>query len=57
MSLVQNGICGTGGLMTVTNLAAEFGPCYETKSGYMLCYDYAVVKLNHLFESSTCYNL
>ena len=37
--------------MTVTNLAAEFRPCYETKSGYMLWYDYAVVKLNHLFES------
>ena len=33
MSLVQNGIYGTGNtLMTVTNLANEFRPYYETKS-------------------------
>ena len=52
MSLVQNGIYGTGNtLMTVTNLAAEFRPYYETKSNYMIWYDYAVIKLNHLFES------
>jgi hypothetical protein len=41
--------------MTVTNLANEFRPYYETKAGtggtYMIWYDYAVIKLNHLFES------
>jgi len=56
MSLVQNGIYGAGNtLMTVTNLASEFRPYYEGKTGtggkYMLWYDYAVIKLNHLFES------
>jgi hypothetical protein len=52
MSLVQNGIYGLGNtLMTPTNLANEFRPYYETKSGYMIWYDYAVIKLNHLFES------
>ena len=56
MSLVQNGIYGAGNtLMTVTNLANEFRPYYETKTGtggtYMIWYDYAVIKLNHLFES------
>jgi hypothetical protein len=56
MSLVRNGIYGAGNtLMTVTNLAGEFRPCYETKTGtggqYMLWYDFAVIKLNHLFES------
>jgi hypothetical protein len=52
MSLVQNGIYGLGNtLMTPTNLANEFRPYYETKSGYMIWYDFAVIKLNHLFES------
>ena len=52
MSLVQNGIYGTGNtLMTVTNLANEFRPYYEVKSNYMIWYDFAVIKLNHLFES------
>ena len=32
-------------------LAAEFRPYYETKSNYMIWYDFAVIKLNHLFES------
>jgi hypothetical protein len=40
---------------TATNLAPEFRPYYETKVGtggtYMLWYDYAVIKLNHFFES------
>jgi hypothetical protein len=39
----------------VTNLANEFRPYYEVKgvsgSRYMRWYDYAVTKLNHLFES------
>ncbi len=56
MSLVPNGICGTGEtLMTVTNLSNEFGPYYEWKgtagSRYMLWYDWAVIKLSYLFES------
>ena len=38
-------------LMTPANLAAEFRPYYETKSNYMIWYDFAVIKLNHLFES------
>jgi hypothetical protein len=54
MSVVQNGIYGastSNTLMTVTNLASEFRPYYETKSNYMIWYDYAAIKLNHLFES------
>ena len=52
MSLIQNGIYGAGNtLMTTTNLAAEFRPYSEVKSNYMIWYDYAVIKLNHLFES------
>jgi hypothetical protein len=43
-SLVQNCIYGAGGLMTITNLAAQFDPYYETKSNYMLWYDFAVIK-------------
>ena len=37
--------------MTASNLAAEFRPYYETKSNHMIWYDFAVIKLNHLFES------
>ena len=54
MSVVQNGIYGaatSNTLMTAANLAAEFRPYYETKSNYMIWYDFAVIKLNHLFES------
>ena len=54
MSVVQNGIYGpatNNTLMTASNLAAEFRPYYETKSNYMIWYDFAVIKLNHLFES------
>jgi hypothetical protein len=58
MSVIQNGIYGastSNTLMTVTNLANEFRPYYETKAGtggtYMIWYDYAVIKLYHLFES------
>jgi hypothetical protein len=53
-SVVNNGIYGaatSNTLMTATNLAAEFRPYYEIKSNYMIWYDYAVIKLNHLFES------
>jgi len=54
MSVVQNGIYGpatNNTLMTASNLASEFRPYYETKSNYMIWYDFAVIKLNHLFES------
>ena len=54
MSVVQNGIYGpatSNTLMTATNLASEFRPYYEVKSNYMIWYDYAVIKLNHLFKS------
>jgi hypothetical protein len=54
MSVINNGIYGaatSNTLMTATNLAAEFRPYYEVKSNYMIWYDYAVIKLNHLFES------
>jgi hypothetical protein len=54
MSVVQNGIYGastSNTLMTATNLANEFRPYYETKSNYMIWYDFGVIKLNHLFES------
>jgi hypothetical protein len=49
-SLKQNGIHRTGNtLMTVINLATEFKGAAKNK--YMLWYDYAVIKLNHLYES------
>ena len=54
MSLINNGIYGAGAgttLMTVNNLANEFRPYYETKGSFMFWYDFAVIKLNHLFES------
>ncbi len=35
--------------MTVINLATEFKGAAKNK--YMLWYDYAVIKLNHLYES------
>jgi hypothetical protein len=31
--------------------ATEFRPYYETKGNYMVWYDFAVIKLEHLFES------
>jgi len=56
MSLAESGIYGIGVLMTVTDLAAEFRPYYEVKAGtggqYMLWYDFAVLQLNHSFEST-----
>ena len=55
MSLAESGIYGIGVLMTVTDLAA-FRPYYEVKAGtggqYMLWYDFAVLQLNHSFEST-----
>ena len=38
-------------LLTKTHLTNEFRPYYDVNSNYMIWYDYAVIKLNHLFES------
>jgi len=45
------GIYGATGLMTANQLNAEFRPYYTTSGGYMFWHDYAVIKLNYLFES------
>jgi hypothetical protein len=46
------GIYGlTNSLMTPNQLNSEFRPYYTTSSGYMFWHDYAVIKLNYLFES------
>jgi hypothetical protein len=47
-----NGIVGsTGSIVTAANLVLEFRPYYEVKNNYMVWYDFAVIKLSHLFES------
>jgi hypothetical protein len=38
-------------LVTQNQLNAEFRPYYEERSDYCIWYDYAVIKLSHLFES------
>jgi len=45
------GVYGTDGLMTATQLNNEFRPYYTTNGNYMVWHDYAVIKLNYLFES------
>jgi hypothetical protein len=40
----------TGTLMTPTQLNTEFRPYYTTSGNYMFFHDYAVIKLNYLFE-------
>jgi hypothetical protein len=46
-----NGIVGaTNTIVTTSNLATEFLPYFEVKSNYMVWYDFAVIKLEHLFE-------
>jgi hypothetical protein len=42
-----------GDIVSATQLANEFRPYYEKKGDYMIWYDFAVIKLNHLFESLT----
>jgi hypothetical protein len=37
--------------MTGVQLNSEFRPYYTTSGGYMYWHDYAVIKLNYLFES------
>jgi hypothetical protein len=47
-----NGIVGaTNTIVTAANLESEFRPYFEVKSNYMVWYDFAVIKLEHLFES------
>jgi hypothetical protein len=46
------GIYGnTNTLMTPNQLNSEFRPYYTTSGNYMYWHDYAVIKLNYLFES------
>jgi hypothetical protein len=46
------GIYGlTNSLMTPNQLNSEFRPYYTTSGNYMYWHDYAVIKLNYLFES------
>jgi hypothetical protein len=46
------GIYGqTNTLMTETHLNNESRPYYTVRNGYMIWHDYAVIKLNYLFES------
>jgi hypothetical protein len=37
--------------MTGAQLNSEFRPCYQVSVNYMYWHDYAVIKLNYLFES------
>ena len=46
-----SGVNGANGLMTSAQLNAEFRPYYSVKDNYMYWHDYAVIKLNYLFES------
>jgi hypothetical protein len=41
----------TNTIVTAANLATEFRPYFELKGNYMVWYDFAVIKLSHLFES------
>ena len=56
-SLSHNGVVGPGGvgaaapIVTAAQPAAEFRPYYEVKSNHTVWYDFAVMKLPHLFES------
>ena len=44
-------------IVTQTQLNNEFRPYYEEKSNYMVWYDFAVIKLSHVFESLGKINL
>ena len=46
-----SGIYGGSGLMTGNQLNTEFRPYYTVQNIYMVWHDYAVIKLNYLFES------
>jgi hypothetical protein len=45
------GIYGGSGLMTNAQLNNEFRSYYTVQNNYMVSHDYAVIKLNYLFES------
>ena len=47
----SNGIVGADGVLQVANLLTEFRPHFEQKGDYLVWYDFAVIKLSHLFES------
>jgi hypothetical protein len=46
-----SGIYGATGLITGAQLNTEFRPYYTTNGNFMIWHDYAVIKLNYLFES------
>jgi hypothetical protein len=45
-----SGVYGSTGLMTSAQLNSEFRPYYQVSDNYMYWHDYAVIKLNYLFE-------
>jgi hypothetical protein len=47
----SSGIVGLDGVLQVANLVSEFRPHFEQKGDYLVWYDFAVIKLSHLFES------
>jgi hypothetical protein len=46
-----SGVYGATGLVTSAQLNTEFRPYYTVQNNYMVWHDYAVIKLNYLFES------
>ena len=46
-----SGVYGSSGLMTAAQLNNECRPYYTTSGNLMIWHDYAVIKLNYLFES------
>jgi hypothetical protein len=40
-----------GKVVSATHLQNEFRPYYTSSNGYYIWYDYAVIKLSHIFES------
>jgi hypothetical protein len=42
---------GATGLLNVAQLNQEFRTYYTSSGNFMIWYDYAVIKLNNLFES------
>jgi hypothetical protein len=46
-----SGVYGGSGLITGAQLNNEFRPYYTVQNNYMVWHDYAVIKLNYLFES------
>jgi hypothetical protein len=42
-----------GAIVSTTQLANEFKPYYEVKGNFCIWYDFAIIKLDHLFNSLT----